>query len=333
MNTMKKLVTCTAATVLAAAFAGCTAPGQAAKATSPAAAQNPFGGIIAGKVVETVDAGGYTYVNLEKDGKNTWVALPVTKVTVGQELKVLPGGEMPNFTSKTLNRTFDKIIFSGGLVDQPAKPAAPAVAGVEDSAEVVMAGKVIETMNAASYTYIRVEKDGKAAWAAVPSARIAVGDEVELAPGTPMGQFSSKTLNRTFNSIYFAGGVTVTSRKTPLAEAPAAPAAAPAAPAAEPQLPSGHPKIGGAETGKAVAPPAAMPPITGKVVETTDGGGYTYICLEKDGQKTWAAVPTMTVKVGEELSLNPGNVMNNFSSKTLNRTFDKIVFSSGPAAK
>lgn len=70
--------------------------------------------------------------------------------------------------------------------------------------------------------------------------------------------------------------------------------------------------------------------ITGKVVETMDAAGYTYVCLEKDGQKTWVAVPQMKVKKGQTMSFNPGSEMVNFESKTLKRKFDRIIFSDGP---
>ncbi|MCF6159197.1 MAG: DNA-binding protein [wastewater metagenome] len=74
------------------------------------------------------------------------------------------------------------------------------------------------------------------------------------------------------------------------------------------------------------------PPLTGKIVETMSSGGYTYLHLEKDGKKIWAAVREMKVKVGDEISLEPGIEMTNFESKTLNRTFDKIIFSAGPVS-
>ncbi len=69
--------------------------------------------------------------------------------------------------------------------------------------------------------------------------------------------------------------------------------------------------------------------LSGKIVETMNSAGYTYLCIENDGKKIWAAVPEMKVAVGQEIALQPGHEMVNFSSKTLNRTFDKIVFSSG----
>ncbi len=71
---------------------------------------------LSGKVVETMNSGGYTYVCLENSGKKTWVALPATAVKVGQQIACQPGGEMRNFTSKTLKRTFDSIIFSPGTI-------------------------------------------------------------------------------------------------------------------------------------------------------------------------------------------------------------------------
>ena len=74
-----------------------------------------LGGSLSGKVVETMNSGGYTYVSLENNGKKIWVAAPEAKVKVGQTVTCQPGMEMKNFTSKTLNRTFERIIFSGGI--------------------------------------------------------------------------------------------------------------------------------------------------------------------------------------------------------------------------
>lgn len=69
--------------------------------------------------------------------------------------------------------------------------------------------------------------------------------------------------------------------------------------------------------------------LSGKVVETMNSGGYTYVCLESNGKKTWVAIPAASVKVGQELSCQPGMEMKDFKSKTLKRTFASIVFSTG----
>ncbi len=70
---------------------------------------------LSGKVVETMSSGGYTYALIEKGDKKIWVAVPQTKIAKGQTVTFQPGAEMANFQSKTLNRTFDKIIFSAGV--------------------------------------------------------------------------------------------------------------------------------------------------------------------------------------------------------------------------
>ena len=73
---------------------------------------------LSGKVIETMDSGGYTYVQIENDGKKTWVAVPKSKVVKGQNISFTPGTEMRNFQSKTLNRTFDSIIFAGAVLGE-----------------------------------------------------------------------------------------------------------------------------------------------------------------------------------------------------------------------
>ncbi len=91
------------------------APAPAPAMQTPGAPAAPAGNALSGKVVETMNSGGYTYVLIESGGKKTWVAGPQTTVKVGQQVTCQPGMVMTNFTSKTLNRTFDTIIFSGGI--------------------------------------------------------------------------------------------------------------------------------------------------------------------------------------------------------------------------
>ncbi|MBJ6799409.1 DNA-binding protein [Geomonas propionica] len=105
---MKRLVTLFS---LLMVFAVLTAPYAGAADTKPKAIP------LSGKVLETMDGGGYTYVNLQNGSEKVWVAIPLTKVKVGQQLALMPGFEMKNFTSKGLNRKFDKVIFSGGLAN------------------------------------------------------------------------------------------------------------------------------------------------------------------------------------------------------------------------
>ena len=78
--------------------------------------------------------------------------------------------------------------------------------------------------------------------------------------------------------------------------------------------------------------PQDVSSLSGKIVETMNSGGYTYLCIEKDGKKIWVAIPETKVSVGENISLPSGYEMVNFTSKTLNRTFEKIIFTTGPTS-
>jgi hypothetical protein len=84
---------------------------------------------LSGKVLETMTSGGYTYAQIEKNGQKTWVAVPQTTITVGQEISFIPGTEMGAFESKTLKRKFDNIIFSPGISGQASKAHGTAMSG------------------------------------------------------------------------------------------------------------------------------------------------------------------------------------------------------------
>ena len=72
----------------------------------------------------------------------------------------------------------------------------------------VGSAKVLETMDAGTYTYVYVDSGGRKTWWAAPQFQVAVGNLVNLPEfGSPMHGFHSKTLNRTFEEIYFAGSL------------------------------------------------------------------------------------------------------------------------------
>lgn len=73
--------------------------------------------------------------------------------------------------------------------------------------------------------------------------------------------------------------------------------------------------------------------LSGKVLETMNSGGYSYVQLQKkNSEKVWVAVPESPVKAGTQMSFQPGMEMKNFESKSLKRTFNSIIFSSGVVA-
>ena len=130
------------------------------------------------------------------------------------------------------------LLLIGGIVFAAqlalGQPAAPAQSGG-------FSGKVLETTNAAGYTYVLVDTGTKKVWAATTQFAVQPGQSVSFG-GEPMVNFHSKSMNRDFPEIYFASAITVNG----------------APPTA--QLPPGHPAIGGM-AGKEL--PKNHPPIAG----------------------------------------------------------------------
>ena len=67
-------------------------------------------------------------------------------------------------------------------------------------------------------------------------------------------------------------------------------------------------------------------PHTGKVLSSIDASIYTYIEVSENGKTTWLAAPTVAVKKGDTVGYDDGAVMTNFFSKSLNRTFETVIF-------
>jgi hypothetical protein len=125
--------------IVALAVAGCKdkpkteapaagAPAAAPAAGAPAAAPggDPHAGMKAqeipagagkkAKVTQTMNSGGYTYVEAaDEKGAKTWLALPEIKVKVGDSIEYPETPPLANFQSKTLNKTFEKISFIPGI--------------------------------------------------------------------------------------------------------------------------------------------------------------------------------------------------------------------------
>lgn len=67
-------------------------------------------------------------------------------------------------------------------------------------------------------------------------------------------------------------------------------------------------------------------PHVAKVLQTMNGGGYTYAQVDEKGNVYWIAGPQANIAAGETISFIEQMVMTDFTSKALNRTFDNLVF-------
>ena len=102
----------------------------ASAALAPSGAQpaaNAPPGAVTGKILETMDSGGYTYMKLSSGGGEVWAAVNATKVKRGQTVTVVNAMAMDGFESKTLHRKFDRILF-GSLATAGGAPPIDAAA-------------------------------------------------------------------------------------------------------------------------------------------------------------------------------------------------------------
>jgi hypothetical protein len=120
------------AVVVIAAFVIATAglPVRAVPAQATAALQ--------GEVLETLNVDSYTYLRLKTRDGEVWAAVPTSTVKKGAQVTIASSMTMQNFESKTLKRTFDKVVF-GQIVDPGAKPVAPSGAAPAPAARATVA--------------------------------------------------------------------------------------------------------------------------------------------------------------------------------------------------
>lgn len=197
-----------------------------------------------GKIVQILQAGGYTYAEVDAGGQKIWIAGGPLQVKEGDSVQWGQFALMRNFASKSLNRTFEQILFVdswgpvGGAAAQVAPhgtmPGAPAAnphagipgapganphaampgspAGMQPTAAPGPAsseGQVKTVTTAGGYSYVEVVQANATVWVAAPETVVKVGDKVRWAGGAMMHNFTAKSLGRTFEQIVFASALTV----------------------------------------------------------------------------------------------------------------------------
>ena len=152
-----------------------------------------------GRVQDIIDVDGYTYVLAENSGHQFWLAGPPISLQKGEIIGWNQAVVMSNFTSKSLNRTFEQILFVSNFTK-----------GQPTTANPTATAKVVSVTNAGNYTYINAKRaDGESFWMAAPQTTVNVNDNITWQSGSVMQNFTSKSLNRTFDQIIFTGGVKI----------------------------------------------------------------------------------------------------------------------------
>jgi hypothetical protein len=201
-----------------ATLGACTAQdslpvGSAALAAQPAPRNS-------GKVLQVLQGGGYTYVEVQQgSGDKVWVA--------GQQIDIQPGKEvqwgnamvMRDFNSRSLGRSFPEILFVETWGAEGAAPVATAPHGNLPAPQLAAptsapsggpgaTGVVRSVVNSGGYSYIEVDSGGQVVWVAAVEMALKKGDKVQW-QGTEMSNFTARSIGRTFDKIVFAQGVDV----------------------------------------------------------------------------------------------------------------------------
>jgi hypothetical protein len=155
-----------------------------------------------GQVLSVVQVPGYTYVEVRNSGRKLWLAGNPIEVTEGEIISWADAAMMRNFESKTLGRTFEELMFVSAFYK--GANGAPQAAANPNS------GVVKATQSAAGYTYMQLETEaGQVVWLATPETDMAVGTHVSWRGGSKMTNFTSSSLDKTFDEILFVQGVSV----------------------------------------------------------------------------------------------------------------------------
>lgn len=155
-----------------------------------------------GQVLSVIQVPGYTYVEVRNNGRSLWLAGNPVEIEEGEVISWSDAAMMRNFQSKALNRTFEELMFVSAIYkggDGAPQPVANQHSGIVKSTE-----------NAAGYTYIECETDaGQIVWLATPETAMEIGKRVSWQGGSTMSNFTSSSLNRTFDEILFVQGISV----------------------------------------------------------------------------------------------------------------------------
>jgi hypothetical protein len=99
------------------------------------------------------------------------------------------------------------LLVAAACTDTAKEPADENAALAAPVPEGIVRGTVLETMDAAGYTYVLLDTAEGQRWVATQQTPVAVGDIVQTNQGMAMQKFTSQSLNRTFEVIYFSGAL------------------------------------------------------------------------------------------------------------------------------
>lgn len=129
-------------------------------------------------------------------GKKEATVCATCPVPTGDKGAASPGGVCP---------------VQGQGKDAAAGSGMPAGHGGASAGQGTIEGSVLQTLSAGRYLYVEVDTKAGPVWVAgVAGQPVAKGDKISCPQGMKMEKFSSPSLKRTFDQVYFIESMTVT---------------------------------------------------------------------------------------------------------------------------
>lgn len=108
-----------------------TSAAQPAQAKQPAESDVQLNTPHVANVLESMNSGGYTYAKVDEKGNVYWIAGPQSNISKGSTISFIEQMVMKDFTSKSLNRTFDQLVFVSAMVSTDASGKKTAAANTQ----------------------------------------------------------------------------------------------------------------------------------------------------------------------------------------------------------
>jgi hypothetical protein len=97
--------------VMVVSLYGCSDFTNESKSKEPPREEQVQAPLASGKVINSLRGGGYTYIQVENNGEQFWIASSFINVKRNDIVAWENGSVMTNFTSYALNRKFEEIHF------------------------------------------------------------------------------------------------------------------------------------------------------------------------------------------------------------------------------
>lgn len=143
-----------------------------------------------GEVLESINAGTYTYLRLKTSDGEVWAATTLASYPKGTKVQLHDPMLMTNFESKTLGRTFDQIVFASAVSTETSGVATPTqqMAAAHKVAATAAASAPVETIARATGAEARAVAEVHAQKSQLKGKSVAVRGKVVKYTADIMGR-------------------------------------------------------------------------------------------------------------------------------------------------